>query len=602
MSTDAPPSSHPTIIDNPLVHQEYPQLEAEVELFHVRLKLESVVDLQTLIKGAKIAKQPWGHHTLELTPAELQTINEENSENSLSFLSTRGLLVTIMATACAAITQGWQQSTINGSVLLNWQDDLGLDLDHDPLLIGFINAAPWLSGSLIGTWLSDPLQEKFGRRPALFIAAVFCVALVIGTARCNSWESLLVCRILLGVGIGSKASIAPIFAAEAAPDKHRGQVLMLWQLFDACWRVLLATAIIPAVVLLFLVFICPESPRFLIQRNRYADAYKSLLELRGTPIQATRDLYYIHAQLQAEAVTVWNPHEGQSWWSDREESYVYQKWMKRGNFFKRMMYLATKPRTRRACVVALIVMASQQLCGINILAFYSSQLLNDDALFNSSTAVKWYNFGFGLANVLFTWPAYKLIDSRGRRPLLLTSFIGMFLSLVTISGFFKIADRDTRVNLIATFSIIFFVFFYSIGAGPIPFTLSAEVFPLCVREVGMSFSVMINFLGLGLLVLFVPQLTMAFNGKANLLFFFSAMNLLSLILIFLLVGLICFFMLRFLLIFQVPETNYAKLEEMNSIFCRATKEHILNHAPFFRPLYRKSSRQGDRETVLRDIE
>ncbi|KAJ6012311.1 Major facilitator superfamily domain general substrate transporter, partial [Penicillium canescens] len=486
---------------NPLVHQEYPQLEAEVELFHVRLKLESVVDLQTLIKGAKIAKQPWGHHTLELTPAELQTINEENSENSLSFLSTRGLLVTIMATACAAITQGWQQSTINGSVLLNWQDDLGLDLDRDPLLIGFINAAPWLSGSLIGTWLSDPLQEKFGRRPALFIAAVFCVALVIGTARCNSWESLLVCRILLGVGIGSKASIAPIFAAEAAPDKHRGQVLMLWQLFDAC-----------------------------------------LLELRGTPIQATRDLYYIHAQLQAEAVTVWNPHEGQSWWSDREESYVYQKWMKRGNFFKRMMYLATKPRTRRACVVALIVMASQQLCG----------LLNDDALFNSSTAVKWYNFGFGLANVLFTWPAYKLIDSRGRRPLLLTSFIGMFLSLVTISGFFKIADRDTRVNLIATFSIIFFVFFYSIGAGPIPFTLSAEVFPLCVREVGMSFSVMINFLGLGLLVLFVPQLTMAFNGKANLLFFFSAMNLLSLILIFLL----------------VPETNYAKLEEMNSI-CKA---------------------------------
>jgi hypothetical protein len=131
------------------------------------------------------------------------------------------------------------------------------------------------------------------------------------------------------------------------------------------WRVLLATAIIPAVVLLFLAFICPESPRFLIQTNQYARAYKSLLELRGTPIQAARDLYYIHAQLQAEAVTVWTPHEGQSWWSDREESYVYQKWMKRGNFFKRMMYLATKPRTRRACVVALIVMASQQLCGVS---------------------------------------------------------------------------------------------------------------------------------------------------------------------------------------------------------------------------------------------
>ncbi|KAJ5154023.1 Major facilitator superfamily domain general substrate transporter, partial [Penicillium coprophilum] len=534
-------------------------LEADVEEFHNRLQLESVVDLRTLIKGARIAKQRWGHATPGLTPTEVATIKEENLETSLSFLHTRGLLVTIMATACAAITQGWQQSTINGSSLLGWEADLHLDPNNgrDLFVIGSINAAPWLSGSLIGTWLSDPLQEKFGRRSALFVAAVFCVALVIGTAHCNSWESLLVCRILLGVGIGSKASIAPIFAAEAAPDRHRGQVLMLWQLFDAfgiflgflcvflvkgSWRVLLATAIIPAIVLLFLVFICPESPRFLIQRNRYVDAYRSLLELRGTPIQAARDLYYIHAQLQAEAVTIWNPHEGDSWWSEPERLYAYQKWIKRGNFFKRMAYLATNSRTRRACTVALIVMASQQLCGINVLAFYSSSLLKPDpkhqmTLFTEAVQVKWYNFGFGLANFLFTLPAYRFIDSRGRRPLLLISLIGMFSSLIAVSGFFKIENPHTRAILVAVFSSVFFVFFYSIGAGPIPFTLSAEVFPLCVREVGMSFSVMINFLGLGILVLIVPQWTKGFKGPANLLFFFSAMNVLVLILVFFLVGL-----------------------------------------------------------------
>lgn len=137
------------------------------------------------------------------------------------------------------------------------------------------------------------------------------------------------------------------------------------------WRVLLATAIIPAIVLLFLVFMCPESPRFLIQRNRYADAYKSLLELRGTPIQAARDLYYIHAQLQTEAIKIWNPHEEKSWWSEREQIYAYQSWINRGNFFKRMMCLATNPRTRRACTVALIVMASQQLCGVSFASYTS---------------------------------------------------------------------------------------------------------------------------------------------------------------------------------------------------------------------------------------
>ncbi|KAJ5680306.1 hypothetical protein N7536_011445 [Penicillium majusculum] len=573
MSADTQHSSRPTT-DNPLDGIESPQLEADVTAFHNNLSLDIVVDLQTLINGARLAKHRLRPIPSGLTRAELETISRENSDKYLSFLQTRGLLVTIMVTACAAITQGWQQSTINGSALLKWQDDLGLDTGSDMLLIGFINAAPWLSGSLIGTWVSDPLQERLGRRPALFLSAIFCVAVVIGrTAHCNSWKTLLACRVLLGVGIGSKASIAPIFAAEAAPDRHRGKILMLWQLFDALgiflgffcaliamdsWRVLLATAIIPAIVLLFLVFMCPESPRFLIQRNQYADAYRSLLELRGTPIQAARDLYYIHAQLQTEATNMRNSHEETLWWSERERIYAYQSWINKVNFFERMMYLATNPRTRRACTAALIVMASQQLCGINVLAFYSSSLLHtdqsnsskpSDALFTSLTVVKWYNFAFGLANFLFTLPAYIFIDSRGRRPLLLGSFLGMLLSLIAVSGFFKIEAHDTRSILVAVFSCVPFVFFYSIGAGPIPFTLSAEVFPLCVREVGMSFSVMVNFLGLGLLVLFVPQLTSRFRGEGNILFFFSGLNLLALVLIF----------------FLVPETKDVSLEDMNSI-------------------------------------
>jgi hypothetical protein len=54
--------------------------------------------------------------------------------------------------------RGWQQSTINGSALLKWQDDLGLDTGRDMLLIGFINAAPWLSGSLM--YVVSPLQPN----------------------------------------------------------------------------------------------------------------------------------------------------------------------------------------------------------------------------------------------------------------------------------------------------------------------------------------------------------------------------------------------------------------------------------------------------------
>ncbi|KAJ5397631.1 Major facilitator superfamily domain general substrate transporter [Penicillium cosmopolitanum] len=543
MSTDEDNESRSAI---PLSRQKIEDLERDVRQFWERLELQNTVRIETLIKGAKIAKDPPNVALIGLSGPERQAIFSEKRQLPWQ---ARGLLVTVMVTACAAITQGWQQSTINGSALFSWWESVGLQKPKDELLIGVINAAPWLSASLVGTWLSDPLQDRYGRRPALFVAALFCVFLVIGTAQCNHWKTLLVCRCLLGVGIGSKASIAPVFAAEAAPDEHRGRVLMMWQLFDTfgiflgflCaflvrgdWRILLATAIIPAIVLLFLVFICPESPRFLIQKHRYVEAYKSLLELRGTEIQAARDLYNIHSQLQVEATKIWkSPNE--RLWSEQENRYIYQRWISKRNFFSRMWYLFTDPRSRRACMVALIVMLSQQLCGMNVLAFYSSDLIKSSGMTDFTPRIESYNLGFGLANFLFTFPAFFFIDSSGRRPLLLVSFSGMLCSLAAVAGFFKLTDPETRLILVAIISIAVFVFFYSIGAGPIPFTLSAEVFPLHVRDVGMSFSVMINFLFLGLLVFAVPSLTTKFghgnvcgeasenlcNGQANLLGFFT---------------------------------------------------------------------------------
>ncbi|KAH2906971.1 hypothetical protein KXW25_006185 [Aspergillus fumigatus] len=174
--------------------------------------------------------------------------------------------------------------------------------------------------------------------------------------------------------------------------------------------------------------------------------------------------------------------------------------------------------------------------------------------------VAWLNFGFGLANFLFPIPAYRFIDWRDRRVLLLISLGGMFFTLLAISGFF----------------LVIFTFFYGIGAGSVPFTFSAEVFPLTYREVGMSFSVMVNFLGLSLLVLFVPRLTTILSpngpsarkarllGQSNLLFLFSGLNALAFVLVF----------------FLVPSgTAQISLEEMNAIFNTKTSVHAFEHLP-----------------------
>ncbi|RJE24915.1 Sugar and other transporter [Aspergillus sclerotialis] len=235
-------------------------------------------------------------------------------------------------------------------------------------------------------------------------------------------------------------------------------------------------------------------------------------------------------------------------------------------------------------------MASQQLCGINVLSFYSSALFESAAGGDNPnetwTKIKWFNFCFGFANFIFTLPAYRYIDTRGRRFLLLVSLGGMSLILPAISAFFYIKTPEVRLGLVASFSIAIFTFLYSLGAGPIPFTLSAEVFPLALREVGMSFSVMVNFLGLGLLILFVPELTLKFghcdgkalasdtfqpvsgvdtsdcpHGQGNLLFFFTGLNVLA-------------FILSFLFI---PGAQKVTLEEMNWIFSKRTSHNIAEH-------------------------
>ncbi|KAL4747487.1 hypothetical protein BDW72DRAFT_209619 [Aspergillus terricola var. indicus] len=591
---------------NPLTERTASELEQDVRDFHRRKELSSVVDVELLVKAALIARDRIYMQICSLTEPEKRAL--ESEEKLGFFQQTKELKVSIMTTACAAIIQGWQQSTINASSR-GWQCELLL---HKPT-----ETKVKVVQHLIGTWLSDPLQEsKFGRRSALFVSALFCAACVLGTARCETWQQLLACRLILGIGIGAKASIAPVFAAEVAADHLRGRLLMMWQIFDTfgifigflcywivgrSWRGLLGSAAVPALILLVLVFLCQESPRFLIRRDKYPEAFQSLRQLRGSDIQAAKDLYYIHAQLQMETELI-NGKRPEEWWAKE----VYQDKVKAQSFFQRVGALFSVRRNSRACVAAFLVMAAQQLCGINVLSFYSSTLFrsvsstsgaDSSTVNNFSNAadivncktpmddkVAWLNFGFGLANFLFTIPAYMFIDRRGRRILLLVSLGGMFFTLIATSGFFRIIKPDdARQGLVSTFTIVVFTFFYGIGAGPVPFTFSAEVFPLAFREVGMSFSVMVNFVGLSILILFVPPLTTAFSpddpdiekarllGQSNLLFFFtvltaafSGLNALAFILVF----------------FLVPSgTAGISLEEMNSIFNTRTAVHAYEHLP-----------------------
>ncbi|KAL3482058.1 general substrate transporter [Aspergillus californicus] len=369
-------------------------------------------------------------------------------------------------------------------------------------------------------------------------------------------------------------------------EKSRGRILMLWQLFDALgimlgfvvaliaprsWEVQLGAALIPSFGLMLVVMLCPESPRLLIRNKHYGKAYQSLWRLRRLEIQAARDLYFIHVQLQQEVTMYQQSHEITS------SIFPYQDYVEKHNSFERMRYLFTLRRNATACLVAFLVMAAQQLCGINVLSYYSSTVFGSTA---SRNKINLLNFGFGASNFVFTLPAFFLIDSKGRRFILLTSFFFMTFSLLGASFCFNIEAEASRVAAVVVTVIILYTASYSIGAGPVPFTLSAEIFPLAFREVGMSFSVMVNFLGLGLLVLFVPRITRSWPsggneriGQRNILFIFTGLNAMMLVLLFLL----------------IPSTERKTLEDMNHIFKQQTTEHIAKNFQTARDNFKRTA-------------
>ncbi|KAI2643729.1 sugar transporter-domain-containing protein [Xylaria nigripes] len=504
----------------------------------------------TFRKGALVAQNPQDFD--EITGAEALNETEKKVLQDEILYKWRlpwRLYLTIITCSIGAAVQGWDQTGSNGATLF-FPEFYGIDSDStkDTILVGLINSGPYIACATIGCWISDPFNNWLGRRGTIFLAAHFCIWPVIGSAFSNTFAQQLSTRLLMGIGMGLKASTVPIFAAENAPAAVRGALVMSWQMWTAFgiflgtavnlavynsplnWRLMLGAAFIPAVPLVLFIYLCPESPRWLMKKNRYVDAWKSLNLLRHHPIQAARDMYSIHAQLSIE-IEVLN----------------------QSTYFTRMVELFTIPRVRRATYAAFTVMIAQQLCGINIIAFYSSTVFSDAGFTKFQALLA--SFGFGAVNWLFAFPAFWTIDTFGRRSLLLFTFPQMTWTLLT-AGLLTLlpGDNPARLPLVALFVFLFGAF-YSPGEGPVPFTYSAEVFPLSHREVGMGFAVATCLGWAAVLGITFPFILSRLStvGAFGL---YAGFNVLGFVMIF----------------FLVPETKQRTLEELDYVFAVPTGE------------------------------
>ncbi|CAM1511044.1 Fc.00g085570.m01.CDS01 [Cosmosporella sp. VM-42] len=542
----AQPPLSSALLKNPLEHLTQEQILQDVNIFTQERGLASHRD--AFYKGALMAKvqnDPTAFENIDLlTEADKGILRYENEHRWKS----QPKMLYFLCALCAgcAIVQGMDQTVISGAQLSLFQEF------HisGPMMQGFINGAPYASSALIGCWLNAPLNSRFGRRGTLFFACGLAFITNIWQAAANSMPVFLAGRIVLGLAVGAKSSTTPIYAAECAPKNIRGALTMMWQMWTAfgimigyasslafqhCdfmgpnteWRWMFGSTALPPLIVGLLIYCVPESPRWYMDKGKFQEAFVALRKLRRSDIQAARDMYLAWKLIEIERL------------------------QNRGhNVFKEFFGVR---RNWRAAQSSWFCMIMQQFCGVNVIAYYSTKIFTEAGYTTSQALLA--SFGGGAINWIFALPAVWTIDTFGRRNLLLTTFPLMAVCLFWTGLNFGIDDPTARLASLAT-SIYIFWAVYSPGLGPVPFTYSAEAFPLHIRALGMASATSITWTFNFLLAFTWPMLKNAF-GPSGAFFWYASWNVFGWI--------FCYFLL--------PETKARTLEELDKVFSMSNGEH-----------------------------
>jgi hypothetical protein len=200
------------------------ELERDVREFHAAflpfLKMDELLRAVQVAKDIRIYdavarsdnSHAGEHLPVQLTAKEKIALKRERD----SLPSEPAMLIVVLTVSLAAFLQGFVQSSINGASLYANQFGLAPTAPDSPKpgpgpddwKLGATNASPFLFAALIGCWLALPINDRFGRRGAMAIAACLIFASSLGAAFCHQWQQLLAVRIINGIGqFGTEMSL-----------------------------------------------------------------------------------------------------------------------------------------------------------------------------------------------------------------------------------------------------------------------------------------------------------------------------------------------------------------------------------------------------------
>ncbi|XP_028130593.1 glucose transporter type 1 isoform X1 [Diabrotica virgifera virgifera] len=339
-------------------------------------------------------------------------------------------------------------------------------------------------GGMLGGFGGGMVANKFGRKGGLLLNNVLGITggcLMWCTKIAKSYEMLFVGRFIIGVNCGLNTSLVPMYISEISPLNLRGglgtvnqlavtiglllsQVLGIEQILgtNEGWPLLLGLAVVPAVLQLVLLPVCPESPRYLLITKQWEEeARKALRRLRASNA-VEEDIEEMRAEERAQ----------------QSEASIS------------MMELIFSPTLRAPLIIGIVMQLSQQFSGINAVFYYSTSLFVSSGLPEESA--KFATIGIGCIMVVMTLISIPLMDRMGRRTLHLYGLGGMFIFSIFITISFLIKEMIDWMSYLSVVSTLFFVKFFAVGPGSIPWMITAELFSQGPRPAAMSIAVLVN--------------------------------------------------------------------------------------------------------------
>jgi len=325
-----------------------------------------------------------------------------------------------------------------------------------------VSSALW--GTLCGALFTGKLGDRFGTRDMLKFVGLFYLISAVGCSAAWNLHSFLAFRFIGGIAIGGSSVLAPVYISEIVPARRRGALVGLFQ-FNivlgilvaylsnfalgalwpgaSVWRWKLLSGAVPAAVFLSLLFVIPQSPRWLAVKGRLAEAAAVLQRLGSADAEAQLSAYQRGGDSHNTAVLSWR---------------VY----------------------RRPMLLAIGLALFNQLSGINAILYYLNDIFRD-AGFSSMTA-DLQSVAVGAANLLATVAALSLIDRLGRKTLLLIGAVGTTLTLTGVT--LIMARGQGRAWLLPL--LIGFIASFAFSQGAVIWVYLSEIFPSAVRARGQG--------------------------------------------------------------------------------------------------------------------